>query len=266
VRDFERKACGIRWPQHIADFSAERWRAGDKARQIIAKLIEMHGDDPACGNFVKSLKKESLVSKMARMGVETPNLFGKAWPDDEFQFVKTSWMNGLSAAVIAQQVSMRLDENPHWRKVSRNSVIGKMSRHGIVAPGAKAVTKDGRKVLRKARPKGMADRPRAHRPPSLSMVKRAEMIAKPLGPLVSFDALTQHQCRYSFGHPNEEGFGFCCEPAEAGSPWCKTHKVVCTSGFYGPKTAEDRRARAACAAKPRFSALMYRALDAGQVP
>ena len=40
-------------------------------------------------------------------------------------------------------------------------------------------------------------------------------------------------CRYPYGDPGKEGFGFCGKPVTTGRPYCQEHLAICT--FKAPK-------------------------------
>ena len=68
-------------------------------------------------------------------------------------------------------------------------------------------------------------RPQTPRPP------RTPAVHVPTGPLVALADLEAHHCRFPFGEPEDEGFGFCGQPTVEGRPYCRGHCEVVFSGF-----------------------------------
>lgn len=143
--------------------------------------------------------------------------------------LKALYAEGLSAARIARK--MQADETPPPEgvaaKPSRNAVISKLHRLGIVDPTA---------VRRDPRPKAPKPaKPRAEReaPPKLPRftidpyTPRDPDYTPPMGQRIARVAdLEDGHCRWPLGDPRDDGFAFCGGKREVGVPYCRHHAIV----------------------------------------
>lgn len=141
-----------------------------------------------------------------------------AWTGEQIDLITLGWEEGLSASQIADEL---------WRKLrcgkSRNAIIGKLHRLGVVDAAAPHLT-----GARKGKPSPRS-KPRLFRikRPGIaapSSAERAAIIAlPPLEPRIDLQALRPGQCKFGCGDPREPGFAFCGRPAGESS-WCPDHR------------------------------------------
>lgn len=135
------------------------------------------------------------------------------WDDKNTLMLKRLWLEGYSAAKIADRMGGR---------VTRNAIIGKVHRMGLTRSPAVRV---------KRKTKSVDDR---KTPPRVSLydrrIMRHDLPALPLpphvvpnGPLVSFADLEPHHCRAPFGEVGKPGFGFCGCNKVSGTSYCADH-------------------------------------------
>lgn len=133
-----------------------------------------------------------------------------AWTDDRVDLLTRLWAEGLSASEVARRLG----------GVSRNAVIGKLHRLGrLRGRPSRPRRLDAPPRTSKARTLEAASAPRSRRLPNL----RPE--PPPAGPLVPLTALRAGRCRWPYGDPKADGFGFCGAHAPRG-PYCPAHSAV----------------------------------------
>lgn len=144
------------------------------------------------------------------------------WDDATVELLKGGVREGLSYSQIARLIG---------RGCTRNGALGKAHRLGITGDRRSALkaTRSLSAVSVRAARRTAPPPPKAPpRPPRVSMKDR-----KPTGLLVSLLDLAPGMCRFPFGHPGREGFGFCGEAVEVGKSYCPTCMAVATEP---PKT------------------------------
>ena len=142
------------------------------------------------------------------------------WTEERVEMAEKLWAQGHSARAIAKQLG----------GLTRNAVIGKMHRLGHKRSDfgqGQTFGKAASIALRKRR-----------KPKRCASLKVGPLVAVegPLPPeqpapdkLVRLADLEDHQCRYPFGDPKREGFGFCgCQTAQ-GQSYCDHHQRLCTT-------------------------------------
>jgi GcrA cell cycle regulator len=177
------------------------------------------------------------------------------WTEDRVTLLRELFVEGVSASVAAQKIG----------GVSRNTVIGKWHRLGLIRSEAQIVLNRTRgNIKRTATMTGrtassFGQRPAAparptKAPPSTDVRKYAVAGGKvvELGPVLGLpqetahsdpvfplEALTIRCCRWPVGDPRSPDFGFCGKPkpAELDTPYCAEHGKLATA----PMTASDRK-------------------------
>jgi GcrA cell cycle regulator len=145
-----------------------------------------------------------------------------AWPEDKERRLRQLWAEGWSASQIAERIG----------GVSRNAVIGKLHRMGLVEakrPGAK------RAPPRATKPKSVTWQPK--KPKAEDVPYREPPPDVPAEKRVKHNDLEAHHCRWPCGDPKETDFGFCGEQKIPGQAYCRGHLEKAT------ETVEMRRAR-----------------------
>ena len=171
---------------------------------------------------------------------------GKARPHtrkhaaDLIAFIAERWKDGESDAAIARQIGARFG-----RKISRQAVAGVIHRNNlkrgeaanIAAARARArqTSQAGRRLVAMS---GPSERP----PHELVTFGRRDEPAGPLVPLVELEA---GQCKWPYGNPKGEGFGFCGQAvAGPARPYCERHERRASKRL----TEEEAEAELAAAA------------------
>lgn len=142
------------------------------------------------------------------------------WSADETAALEVHRAAGLSMSEIAKAMGR-----------TRSAIAGRFNRLGWSMPQARV--QEIRRAERAARapkpkrPVGRPAKPKAEKPlkpPKPEPIAPAPL--RPFAPVVSIEALTLCSCRWPFGNPDEEGFGFCGQPKREGSSYCPGHHVV----------------------------------------
>ena len=137
------------------------------------------------------------------------------WPTEVEEEAIRLWEAGKTAGEIA----VALDR-------SRNAIIGKLNRLGIIPSGRAAVIAD-RSMRRVAEKRERIRRtplpaPRSRKWRHLKMVDSTD---EGRADLISILDLTRLTCRWPIGDPKEPGFGFCGRHSLDGEPYCAEHHV-----------------------------------------
>lgn len=118
-----------------------------------------------------------------------------AWTTEEERLIRESWARGQSAREIMDILPGR----------SRNAILGKVHRMGL--PNRKPTAPPSKKSAK---------------------VKKGEPVFAPVfepaGPRRSLMELERHQCRWPFGDPKHDDFGFCGAPCRGGEIYCAAHR------------------------------------------
>lgn len=146
------------------------------------------------------------------------------WPIETEEKAVQLWSEGHSATMIAVAIDR-----------SRNAVIGKLNRIGVIPSGRTTLVR----VYTPRAPKPPREKPRRPigRPrlaPSLKAArKRIKRVVRPAMPLPDKDAqrtdlislmeLNGKTCRWPIGHPKTPGFGFCGHGVRDGFVYCPEH-------------------------------------------
>jgi GcrA cell cycle regulator len=158
------------------------------------------------------------------------------WTDERVERLKALWADCLSANEIAAELG----------GFSRNAVIGKVHRLGLSGrvtrtPAATRATSGTRKRLKShfKTPGGskVAQQGGSNRLAPAKVIEvdlGPELTGAPPGGVGIMD-LTNANCHWPIGDPNQTGFHFCGAGALAGLPYCPEH---CRIAYRAP---DDRR-------------------------
>jgi GcrA cell cycle regulator len=143
-----------------------------------------------------------------------------SWNDEKVNKLKELWGKGNTASQIAQIIG----------DVSRNAVIGKAHRLNLSAKiktrSSSYNTNNDNKVIQNTNNKKI----RQSRFKSLLIEKNFE----PENPK-QLEELTDNDCKYPIGHPNEKNFYFCGRSSLKDFSYCKLHLLYA----YQSKNKKD---------------------------
>jgi len=138
------------------------------------------------------------------------------WTTERIEILRTMIAAGHSSRQVAEALGL-----------TRNAVIGKARRMNFQLAGSKYGP--GHKYVDRPRKqntgmfKNKTPWPKSTPQPREPMVDRV----KPPRPdvLISLMDLTRTTCRWPFGNPDEEGFGYCGQPTNGVRVYCDAHHV-----------------------------------------
>jgi GcrA cell cycle regulator len=150
----------------------------------------------------------------------------EGWSDERVAKLKKLWGDGHSCSQIARQLG----------GVTRNAVIGKISRLGLSHPRAAKPERLPRPAHQVDRsPRGTAVRPPRNYQLAALVPQRAAAAALPLGPVAgSTDGkglleLHLDECRWPLAGSEGEGQRYCACATPRGRPYCLNHAEVARS-------------------------------------
>ncbi len=129
-----------------------------------------------------------------------------SWTDERIALLTRLWGEGKTAAEIASALG----------NVTRNAVIGKAHRLKLsnrVSP----IQQNKKPLPTPANMPGKMDR----RP-----VESVASVLAEQGKGIKLTDLESHMCRWPFGDPRDENFGFCGASKMSGVPYCEEHTKV----------------------------------------
>jgi GcrA cell cycle regulator len=136
------------------------------------------------------------------------------WNEIRVEELKKLWLEGRSASQIAR----------HLGGVSRNAVIGKVHRMGLGGRDRPTAprTVSGASARRLIASKSASNQRRSGlRPPSTTTPTRTPR--PELTVTASIVTLSQNDCRWPIGDPQEDGFGYCGRSREEHASYCCHH-------------------------------------------
>lgn len=147
------------------------------------------------------------------------------WTEDRVALLKKLWADGLSCSAIANRMG----------GITRNAVIGKVSRLGLSGRYSKIRQseggKRGAKTRRKIQKTANLNRPKPIRP--MSAVKRIfdaepfvprSTLEVPASERKTLDQINEMDCRFPYG---DGPFTFCGRPKVTGISYCLDHARIC---------------------------------------
>lgn len=218
----------------------------------IAALRKHWSTAPTVNEAAKRLgiSRETARSWARKLGLTRP--VRSDWSDERVDLLKNLWAQGVSASNIAARLG---------GEISRNAVLGKVHRMGIVVRGqrtktyGKSVRAKKRLMIRHATTKlelsvfGKARAKFKSGPPTnedrqqykVAIEQTNSDIAR-----VKFLELEPHHCRFGVGDPRKPGFGFCGLERIPGSAYCghhhsRTHTPVPVRTRPEPVTAPSEK-------------------------
>jgi len=171
------------------------------------------------------------------------------WTQDQLEMLEAHFKDGLSCTESARLINRQFSLS-----LSRNSVIGKRHRMGMVRDisyshfktnvqrahelAAKNAVYNATRRLKRAErmAKQKATKERQKEINGLKEAVRNAMETEKEQPIAllstytrdAVDGLRRGDCRFPIGVVGAPDFHFCCEPQDEGSSYCKTHRAICT--------------------------------------
>jgi len=171
------------------------------------------------------------------------------WDSAHLDLLETHFNDGLSASESAKKLNAFFGVN-----LTRNAIIGKRHRLGLVRSISPAHYKTktqrahdlaeenavnaAKKRLKRAEKLASqkSNNARQKEINSLKEAVRQAMETEKEEPIALLSTYTRdavyglkfRDCRFPIGIVGAEDFHFCCEPQDAGSSYCKTHRAICT--------------------------------------
>lgn len=150
------------------------------------------------------------------------------WTDERVELLKRRFEAGLSCRQIADDIG-----------VSRNAVIGKLSRLNL--------TREKARDARRPAPKAAAKGHRLGTVPGLRCQMRLALYAEPQpaaddepihnGHCCSLLELSDARCRWPISTPGADDFRFCGNTPVEGLPYCAGHTRLAYRPGYRPRSA-----------------------------
>jgi GcrA cell cycle regulator len=181
-------------------------------------------------------RSRSLATEEAKM----------AWTNERIELLHRLWLAGRSAAEISQELGP---------DISRNAVIGKVSRLGLTdqsrAPAARAKRRSAEATnaprYRGPAREGSAARPRRHAfagdgKQHLGTIRDfGRTIAAPLARCVALDELDADMCRWPLGEPLSHEFRFCGAQTVPKRSYCSCHLRAAYRPESRPRNQDQRQ-------------------------
>ena len=136
-----------------------------------------------------------------------------SWDEKKIEILRNEWGKGKTASQIAELIG----------GVSRNAVIGKAHRLNL---SAKIKTKNYTEVFRKKTSSADNNHNNTDSKKKISRSKfKSLLIEKDFEPEnpKQLEELTDNDCKYPIGHPDEENFYFCGRTSLKDFSYCKLH-------------------------------------------
>lgn len=163
------------------------------------------------------------------------------WTDQAVTYLRELFDAGSTASQIATALNERFGSN-----LTRNAIIGKWKRLGL---SNTRVTTPARKV-KEAAQEDRSQAKKARRKKPLPAAVESAATAIPVSTRVSLLELRLTHCRFPYGDPRDDDFGFCGAAVPIGSTYCAGHYALC----YQPvsdRARWDRRLGIAAASNPQ---------------
>lgn len=201
-------ARGRVWSEHEDALLRRFWRRGVSDREIVAHIPSRTAAAIQSRATVLGLPHRPNQNK----GGQPP---GAIWTDERRAFVTKHYQDGRSASQIVAMLDV---------PTTRNAVIGIISRMGLSRMrtiSESAADASVRMIIRSRH----QPTPRAPRAAEAFQECKAQEVPA-TGELVPLNDLEMGQCRWPFGDPQRQPFGFCGAPKVPGLSYCRPHAVI----------------------------------------
>jgi hypothetical protein len=167
------------------------------------------------------------------------------YSDEQVAMIRDLWIGGRSASQISRQVN-----HAFGTRLTRNAIIGKVHRLGLVSPAHRQRASAPRMPSRTPR---QVTAPRAISAPVLALVPAPMAVPTKIGsfwPIPStaktLTQLAARDCRFPVGEATGEGQMFCAAVAPESAPYCLACATAIRGKTAGPIARDGR-------ALPRFA-------------
>lgn len=134
-------------------------------------------------------------------------MFPSNWSDDRIEHLKSLWQEGLSASEVARTLG----------HVTRNAVLGKLHRLGLLSGSAPNRPSRARASIPRSRPA------RPAKVALVTLVPEPDAFTFQDGSFVTVVTVNDRMCRWPIGDPKAGDFHFCGHAPKVGSCYCEAH-------------------------------------------
>ena len=149
-----------------------------------------------------------------------------SWTEEKVSKLKELWGKGNTASQIAEIIG----------GISRNAVIGKAHRLNLSAK-IKTRTATSNKNFENSIEQNNVQSKRGRKSKFKSLIIEKDF--EPENPK-QLEALTDNDCKYPIGHPNEKGFYFCGRKSLKDFSYCKLHLLYAYQSRDNKNKKEDQ--------------------------
>lgn len=152
-----------------------------------------------------------------------------SWTDERVEHLLLLNGKGLTASQIAKEIG----------GVSRNAVIGKLTRLGVGMANGRVIRSDEearahrlslQRKRRAGQPRIQSIRAKIKASPEtileFSQDDVTQLTSDQKAVAVTFLDLQPHQCKWPYGDPRSPDFVYCGHDREEGGPYCPTHAAI----------------------------------------
>ena len=191
------------------------WTAWDEPRLATLKKHLDDGLSISQAGTRMGVSYQAVSRAMDARGLKRSDAAGFWTSEERVAFLKADFVAGLSGGQIAKRLTAKF-KSP----VSRNAVIGKLSRLGLSDPSRVGATK-----------KVSVGRIANAKPPRVSPPPAAEAPERPMGKdhgltaTATLATLGAHGCKWPIGDPRDADFGMCGR-FRTHHAYCEAHRKI----------------------------------------
>lgn len=167
--------------------------------------------------------------------------YQQPWTPEEEQRVAALWRDGYSSGAIARAMD---------NKRSRNAIVGKLLRLGLIGAGPEKPRKNKKACdivssLKNARARSAPRAPKAQAQGAARHLPLREALIlslPPSEPRRDIGSIGHGECRFMHGDPRDADHAFCARPTDGGTAWCRHHRWLVANPDSRPALERTWRA------------------------